>query len=95
MNRYKTAQTDTQRKQIHSGQPGRTGKNLGVVVAQGKGGHCHDLRDGTEPEDLGISEFVKVPEALRCMPTRTTKGKLQTLTCHKGNRVKDHRSLNG
>ena len=77
MNRYKM------RKEIPSGQAGRTSENLGVVVAQGKGAHCHDLRDGTEPEDLGISESLEIPEALGRVPTRTISAcRLQTFRHH-------------
>ena len=64
------------RNRVHSGYQTRTSEDFGVVVTQSQGAHCHDLWDGTEPEDLWISEFLEIPEALRRMPTCTTKGRI-------------------
>lgn len=82
---------------MHSGQAKRTSEDLGVVVAQSQGAHCHDLRDGAEPEDLGISESLKIPEALRRMPACTTIGRLETSRhhhppCHEDARNKEQQS---
>ena len=63
---------------MHSGQARRTSEDLGVVVAQSQGAHCHDLRDGAEPEDLWVPESLEIPEALRRVPACTSIGSLQT-----------------